>query len=171
MDAMKVLGETNLKISEAKNILTKLQSTEAEYIQKREAKALEQIQKNLKDSKDIIDKTNSNYLKVKELNESVCSIVDYLDGVLSALNKTIETFDTVSSKFYDDVKSQKLEIENIEKALKLDVFQIQSEKKNIDRREKVLTDMKKHIESREESLKKSYKINQNLWEKITQLKN
>lgn len=168
MEAMKALGETNLKISEAKNILAKLQETESEYIKQREATVLKQIQKNLKESEDIINKTNANYSQIQDLYKTVCGVVDYINNTLTVLDTTVASFDKASSKFESDIKEQQIEIESIKKTLKLDTVQIQNDKKSLIAKEKRLEEVKKHLESRQNALEKAYKIDKNLWEKIQQ---
>jgi DNA repair ATPase RecN len=168
MEAIKALSDTNMKISEAKNALSKLQETEKEYIKEREARVLKQIQQNLKDSEDIIAKTNSNYVKVQDLYKIVCGFVDYINETLTVLEETVSSFDKVSSKFESEVKEQEIEIESIKKTLKLDTVQIQNDKKSLIAKEKRLDDIKKHLESRQSALEKAYKVDKNLWEKIQQ---
>lgn len=167
MEALKVLADTNLKISEAKNLLFKLQENETVYLQERELKAVEKIQKALNESKKLIEETKYNHEEVSKLLESVTSFTDILENISLSLEKSFSHFDEMSLAWTKKIDSQMKELSDVKKEIKEQERIIERDKKELQNKETRLKTLQQHIESRQTTLEHSYKIEKNLFDKLT----
>lgn len=166
MESAKALAQANVKISEAKNILFKLQEEETEYLEQREVKALGKIQKALDDSKDLVKQIKENNKEVHEF----CSIIsEYAMSLSEAHDKfqnMIELFHTKNELWDKNIKKQQSDLAGIRKIVEKDKEDIENQKQDIKKREKRLSEQLELIESRQKTLAASYKAEKDLWNKI-----
>lgn len=166
MDGMKALAETNMKISEAKSILFKLQEDETSYLEIREKKSLDRIQKNLEDSKKLIEETKGNYNESHQIHAVASSLSDLIMRVFGKLRSSIEDFDQRQEDWEREIGRQSDEIADQRKEIKLESNRIENEKKNLKNKEIKLKEMESHLDSRQRTLETSYRIEKKLWDKI-----
>lgn len=166
MNALKALADTNLKVSEARNVLFKLQEDEMEYLEIREKKALIKIQKALSDSQELIDETHKNYEKVTDFCQIISNYFDFLDKTHEKVQKMIDSFNE-RNEIWDKSFTKQQEDIAYQKRL------ISQDSKMLDTKEKQLNEMKvrlkkqqEHLESRQATLEASYKVEKSLWDKI-----
>ncbi len=78
MGALKALSDVNIKISEARNILFKLEENETEYLILREKKAMDRIEKTVQEAADMLQKANENYTEIEEIAKLIHSFTENL---------------------------------------------------------------------------------------------
>lgn len=125
MDAVKELASISMQISEAKNLLFKLQEGETEYLVTRETKALEKIHKVLEDSKELLKQTYENYQEIHQFYGTITEYKEFLfkghaefENLLKDFNERNELWDKEMQKredgFTELKKSFKIQHEEIE---------------------------------------------------------
>lgn len=166
MQSVKALADTNIKISEARSVLFKLQETETEYLVEREKKILSRIQDNLEQSRSLIDETSKNHQGIKDLYSQCTSFVEFLDEVYDSFQEIVKNFDERSDMWEAKIGIQQDEILEQRKEIKIEQVRIKNDQKSLKDKEKLLQNMKSHIESRQAALESSYKIEKEIWNKI-----
>lgn len=132
MDALKALSDTNLKVSEARNTLTKLQETETEYLVSREKKAVEKVQKVLELSHNLVEETNKNYEYLESLARTIHDGGKFLSEAQEKFHALIEAKDEHYKLWERDIKNQEETIASLMKGLKIKETEIESGKKQIE---------------------------------------
>lgn len=131
MNALKVLADTNLKISEAKNALFKMREDETTYLVAREKKALDRIQRVLDESEALIKQTKTNYSELNDLFKSASQLSDFIIEAQGNFKKMLADFDERSVVWEAKVAEKEEEIAEARKKLQIDTVTIANEKKNI----------------------------------------
>jgi len=158
MDTIKELASTNMKISEAKNILFKLQEDETVYLEEREKKAIDKIQTILDESKDLLDQTHSNYEEVHQLCQMVSSFTEFLSEAHGKFSDMLETFQLRSDEWDAKVKKQEEEFAEIRKGIKVQQSHIENDKKTIAKNFKKIEEEKALISSRQQQIKVALQV-------------
>lgn len=138
MDSVKELAATNIKISEAKNMLFKLQSDEASYIEEREKKTLTKIQALLDESADILRQTHENYEQVHEFCREITSFCDFLSEAHGKFGGILENFQKHSDEWDKEFDRQNAELAEIRKNIIVERGILAGEKKGIEEARKGL---------------------------------
>lgn len=156
MESLKALASTNLKISEAEATLLKLQSAEKDYLEEREKKTFDMIQKIFENSKELIEKTKFNYDEVVKFYNVTVAFSSTLNEMWGKYETFIAQFNERNMFWEETYKNQ------MEELAKLTA---DSEKRNkdMDEREILLNERKKvldnqalHLESKQQALKVTY---------------
>lgn len=158
MDSLKALSEINIKISEAKNKLFKIQEEETEYLEVREKKAMGRIQQIIESSEEMLKKVSRNYSQVKEMGQVVSSIHENSDKLSDDFSKLLEEFEERNVEWERKIGQQQDEINSNLKALSIESTKIENEKKNLLRREKQIEEDNKLIESRRQQIKVALEV-------------
>jgi len=166
MDSIKALADMSVKISDAKATLANLENTETEYLTKREKKAQVQIEKILKDSENLLNKTHKNYEEINTFCNVVSSYVDVLDKVYEKFQKMLTDFNKRNEMWDKKIETQTLKFSALEKQLKQDSETIKIREARIDETNENIKKEKELIESRQSALAISYKQEKDLWEKL-----
>lgn len=132
MDALKALAEVNLKVSEARNHLTKLQEEETEYLVSREKKAVERIQNVLILSHSLVEETNKNYEIIEQFGKDVGEGADLLSKAVDAFQSLTESKDEHYKLWEKDIKGQEDTIVALRNGLKVDLSTIESARKQVE---------------------------------------
>lgn len=171
MDAIKALSDVNIKVSEAKNLLFKLQEEETEYLVQREEKALSKINKVLVESKDLLDKTHQNYESIHEFCRSVSGYAEFLTETYNKFQKLLEIFKERNEIWDKNAKHQDVEFANLRKLIENDTKAVEEREKRVAEETKSLQVQREQIESRQQALLVSYKVEKDLWDQIQSKKN
>lgn len=147
MDSMKALADVNIKISEAQNLLFKLQETETEYLVEREGKAVERIQKVLEDSKEILSEIDKNYEKVQQFASTITSFSETLNKSFDSFVKLLSDFRERSDLWDKEVKATEEKIDLEKRDIHTQRIQIENDTKANQQKEKMLKDEWVKIES------------------------
>lgn len=153
MNLVKVLADTNMKISEAKAALFKLQENETEYLELREKKAVARIQKMLEDSRELLTETEQNYNEVHRFHETVSKFAEYLVSSHVKFSELLEDFKKRSEVWDAYVDKQNSDLSEIRKNIKSDQVRIINDREGIDRAMKKIESEKSVIESRQAQIK------------------
>lgn len=149
MDSVKELAATNLKISEAKNIIFKLQEDETVYLEEREKKALVRIDKVLEDSRELLDLTKGNYNEVHEFCKTISSFANFLSEAHTKFGGVLESYKERNDEWNIEIDRQNAELEEIRKNITIERSLLANEKKNIEKaREGIEKEMKKMVDER-----------------------
>lgn len=166
MNSVKALADTNLKISEAKNLLFKLQEDETEYLINREKKALDKISKVFVESKDLLDKTHQNYEEIHQFCKTVSEYADFLAENHSKFQDMLATFHKRNELWEENVKKINQELADQRHAIKQDTEAITEREKRISEAKENIKKEKELIESRQQALLASYRQEKDLWDKL-----
>lgn len=170
MDAARTLAKCNMQISEAQNILFKLQETETEYLEGREKKALAKIQQALDDSSELLQQIKQNNAEVHEFCNTVTSYAEFLSEAHAKFQAMLDAFNQRNELWDKNVKLQQKEFADIKRTIKRDQEDVDAQRKDIISKEKRLSEEKMLIESRQKALQDSYKVEKVLWEKLNSKK-
>lgn len=166
MKSMEALAQTNIKISEAKNLLTKLQEEETEYLIEREKKALSKIEKAYEESRDLIKQTDDNYEKIKELHNTVAQVCNFITESYEKLGGLRETFNKRSDLWEREYQRQCTELGIIKKDIETQQKRIKKDEEGIEEKRKGIEEQKALIESRQQQLSQAYEKEKELWNKL-----
>lgn len=138
MDALRALADTNLKVSEARNTLSKLQQEETEYLISREKKAVGRIIKILADSHSLVEETNKNYELISDFCQSVTESSKFLSQALEAFQALSKEKEAFYETWERDIKNQEDTIVSLRNGLKVEgsavkgmIGQLETERKKI----------------------------------------
>jgi thioester reductase-like protein len=165
-DTLKLLADTNIKISDAKDTLNKLQDSESEYIISREEKVTEAINKLLEESSELLSQVHTNYQKVNDFCTVVSSYYDFLKEIHTKFEKMLDTSKKRDELWEENIRNQNQSIANQRKIIEEDRKRLDSDEENIKNKKKQLEKDIIYLESRQETLSVSYKEEQKLWNKI-----
>lgn len=163
INSLKILADTNLKISEAKNTLLKLQEEEKEYLQKREEEVHLMIAKVLDDSKDLLEETKYNYKEVKNFHNVTLSFSDFLKEMYEKYRIFVEGFNERSDLWNEIYNKQIEEIGELRKDIDKDNEEIKRKNKTLEEDKEKLKKDRRHVESQQQTLETSYKELKKLW--------
>lgn len=131
MEALQALADTNIKISEAKGALFKLQETETEYLVVREKKAMDRIEKTIADSREFVDEANKNYEEVKNFALDASSFAESLIKAQGTFHKMLEEFEERNVIWEQEIGKQQDEIAEEKKNLKAQKTVIENDRKSL----------------------------------------
>lgn len=163
MKSLEVLADTNLKISEAKNSLFKLQQTEQEYLKEREEKTKEIVQKALNESIELLKQTKYNYEEIKQFQNTTRTFADFLEEMFQKYTEFVENFNKRAELWEEIAKSQNEEIANLRKEIENEKEINKEKEKSLKEKEKILEREKIHIQSQQATLSSSYNELKKLW--------
>lgn len=138
MDSLKALAETNIKVSEARETLSKLQEEETDYLVKRERKALGRIQKVHDESAELVKQTTENYQEVHEICNSVSQLAGFLVEAYASFTCLRETFDEKAEAWELNAKDQEHALINLKTLAQADRVKIENEKKSVERAKELI---------------------------------
>lgn len=166
MDIMKELASTNIKISDAKNLVLKLQEEETEYLVNREKKALAKVDNVLAESKDLLNRTHENYEEIHQFCQTVSQYADFLKETQDKFQDMLLLFERKNELWEENIKKINQEIADQRHIIKQDTENIEKREKIIIESTERLNKEKGHIESRQQALLLAHKTQKDLWEKI-----
>lgn len=144
MESLKALAETNLKLSEAKNLLFKLQEEETAYLQAREKKALDRIKKTVEESRELVRVAEENHSEIKNLYIETSNFAENLVKLQEDFKLMLESFEERNISWEKDIGKQQDDIAQIKKEMKIEKLQIENDIKSLERsRQKLEEDQKK----------------------------
>lgn len=153
MDAMKDLAQTNIKVSEARNLLFKLQEDETSYLEMREKKVMNRINFTIEESRKVIEETKSNWTEIKSLYTVASDMVSTLNKLSLSLTESVTDFIEMNEQWERDIGKQQDDLEEIRRELKIENSVIENDKKDIKRHRKLIEEEKTLIESRQAQIK------------------
>lgn len=167
MTALKALTDTNMKISEAKGVLYKLQETETEYLIEREKKALSRIHQTIEDSRHLLDESKRNYEEIQELYRTAGTFLETVNKTYDSFQEIVKDFSERNQAWETNIGRQQDEIADQRKEIKADQVRIKNDQKSLESKGKLLENTRIHLESRQGTLEASYKIEKELWTKLS----
>lgn len=167
MNSLKILSETNLKISEAKNALIKLKSEEEAYLSLREKKALDEIDNALKKSEELLQKTQHNYQEVRDLYTTASELSQFVVECYGKFHDLVTEFNKRNELWEKRFKFQNEEIGRLRKQVETDRKAVEGDKKSLDDTRKKMETERTAIESQRSALSTSYAEEKKLWDKIS----
>lgn len=147
MESLKALTDINLKISEAKNSLFKLQEAETEYLQDREVRAMDRINQVVADSGELVKEADKNHGQIKELLTEVSAFAHNLIDIQENFNGILEEFDQRNIEWERKIGKQQDDIAEIRKLQKVEEVQIENDKKSLEQARKRLNDDQRKLDS------------------------
>lgn len=165
-NSVKMLADTSLKISEAKNTLFKLQEEETQYLIEREKKTINTINKTLENSAGLVKTIKDNHEEVRQYSRTITAFADYLKEMYDKFKVLQESFVERNKLWEQNMKrqeeiiaKQRKEVEAEQKLIKLDEEKLKEMREDLEKT-KIL------IESRQTILAASYEEEKKLWNKI-----
>ncbi len=148
MESLKALADINLKISEAKNTLFKLQEEETEYLVLREQKAMDRIQKVVDESTELVKEADQNHAQIKELFIEVSQFAEKLLRTQESFQGLITEFEERNVEWEKRVGEQQDDITQIRNQFKAEKIEIENTKSSIAIAKKALAEEDRKIKDR-----------------------
>lgn len=158
MESLKALADTNLKISEAKTLLRDLQESETEYLNEREKKALERIQKVLDESTKLVAKTRNNHEEIHKFCTEVSSYAGFLKEIHVKFQAMLADFKERDVQWNLQCTRQHEELALIRKGIEHDQKDIETGRDEIKQGNEKAEQEKALIESRQEQIKSALEV-------------
>lgn len=155
MDSMRILAETNMKVSETKNSLITLQQAETDYLVKREVKALDRIKMLFANSADILEQTKNNYKEVREILTWASDLVTYIKEATINFQKLISEFEERDTLWHEEVGRQEEKFETLKRQIKIDQVRIDNDKKSLKREQELVDIDRIKVNDMREELKRA----------------
>lgn len=147
MDSIKALSDVHIRISDAKNILFKLQEDETEYLVKREEKALTRIKKVIEDSQDLLDKAHQNYDEIHLFLQTITSYADFLQESHTKFQGLLTDFEERNTLWEEQVKRTEEGFAKQRQFIKQDAEEIEARRDAVEKATKQITNEKRKLES------------------------
>lgn len=146
MEALNALAQTNLDISAAKEILSKMQEEETEYLISREKKAIDRLKKVMQDSKDLVDETNKNYEFITNFVRTVHDSTTFLAEALAVFTSVTQLFHNKQEAWEIDCKEQEETINNIRNGIKISQEKLENDQKALAMRMQEMENIRRKLE-------------------------
>lgn len=169
-NTLKQLADTNVKVSEAKDVLERLKSMEVEYLESREKKVRDKVQKVLNESKDLLEETRKNYQSINTLCDTVVSYVDFIKEIQGKLENLQKERDKVNTLCEENITLQKKELSELRKTVDQDTRLLKEREEVLSQVSDRLQKEKALIESRQQALQTSYNAEKELWNQLQKKK-
>ncbi len=144
MESIRAIADANMKVSEAKNLLFKLQEDETEYLVLREKKAMDRIQKVVDESQEILKQADQNHGQIKELLIGASQLVQDLLKFQQGLQGLFTEFDERNVEWEQKIGKQQDDLAEIQKQQSIQKVQIENDNKSLEKgRLKLSQDQKK----------------------------
>lgn len=151
--SLKEIADTNMKVSAAKNVLFELQRDETVYLEGREKRALERIQRVLDESEAILAKATENHEEVHKLCQSVSSFADFLAGAHDSFKGLLDDFLARSDAWDAKIAAQEKEFARIRKGQEAISTMLDNRERSLEVREAKIAEEKALIESRQAQIR------------------
>lgn len=145
MEALQALAETNLKVSEVRALLIKLEETEKEYLQGREQRAMERIKEVHAESAELLKETQQNYEGTRDILSSVSEFAEFLKGAYADFRGILDDFDRRNTLWEKNCTTWEAEAKATRDAIKVQQAKIENDKKANKQREQELEATRKQI--------------------------
>lgn len=155
MEALKALSNLNLQLSEARELLFKLEEEETTYLIAREKKAMERIQKVVDDSRSMLNEADQNYEQIKTLAVEIAQFIEGLSQIKGDFQKLIAEFEQRNEEWERQIGKQQDDIFETRKALKIQATALANERKNIEQARNKLADEQRKLEVDRGALKRA----------------
>lgn len=133
MEALQMLSDTNLKISEAKSTLVRLRSEEKDFLDSREKKVIERVEQALAESEKIVNETIKSYEFVKEYAAEVRNIAQAVISAVDLIVARDEHFDRRVTEWEKKCNSQEAALAQQKQVIESGHVLLNSEKESIKR--------------------------------------
>ncbi len=147
MQALQALSATNLKVSEARALLSELEETETVYLEAREKKAMARITALLEKSRDVIRETKENYDEVQRFHQTVSSFADFLKEGHARFQSVLTLYSESEAAWNASMEEQETELAQAKQDLSVDRIKLANEGKSIESSKKELESANRRLES------------------------
>lgn len=158
MNALKALSETNMKVSEAKATLIKIEETKQQYFKIREKETNERIDKILIESASLLQEARLNYYETTQFHHTTASYADAVKTAHETLLQNVKEFEERNTIWEQSMKKQEANLNEIKKVITIEKVRILNDKKNIEQNQKIIENDKRLIESRQEQIKSALEV-------------
>jgi len=144
MESLQALSDLNIKISEARNELIKLQENETEYLVLREKKAMDRIEKTIQDSQELLQIANKNYGEIQEIARLIHEFTASLIKLSQDYRQLITTFEERNVIWERNIGKQQDELNIMKQNLTALQTFLENDRKGLElERAKLVDDQKK----------------------------
>lgn len=157
MDALKALADTNLKVSEVKGHLIKLQEIETEYLVEREKKAVLRIQGIITESRELFQEVSTNYQEVNNLCKTASEFASFLGEAFRDFNSLVKDFDVRQDLWDAEVKKREEEFAEIKKLINIDRVFLKNDQDSVKKDRELLDIAKRKLADDQEEVKRAIK--------------
>ena len=138
MEALSALASVSMQISEARNVLFELQSTETEYLVSREKKAVKQIEKIVSESSGLFNEAQKNYALVNDFAKEVTECATKLNELYADFTNLVAKKEQKLALIEDSIKNQMEVLENTKKAMRVEMEGVAGQKNVIEKMKKAI---------------------------------
>lgn len=155
MDALQALADTNMKVSQAKAALAKLEEDETEYLLSREQRVVERLNRTLIQSETLVTETLNNYALVKSFADAVSHTADAVVAATQEIVRRDETFKDTINAFEAHCNTQEAKLAEQKKVIQSAHILLNSEKEGIERQKKLLSEKSRKIADERATLERA----------------
>jgi len=150
MEALQSLAEIGMKISEARDNLSKIDQEKDLYFQSREAEIIEKIADLLAQSQSILVDAGTNFDQINSFAQSVSAFSDAVISFHDRLIKIQELFAEKADTFNKVIEIESGKIKQLKTEIALDRIRLQSDDQQLISREKKLVERETKVKDLEE---------------------
>ncbi len=138
MDALRVLSDVNMKISQAREELSTVDSKKDQYFEEREKEAIERISSLLKESQYILKEAGVNFDEIHLFAQSINSFAGTVTSFYERLLEIEDLFKERAKEFNQIIGVEEEKAKEIKNQIKIDRIQIEGDRRVLVEREKEL---------------------------------
>lgn len=133
MNALKALSETNMKVSEAKATLIKIEETKQRYFKLRDDEAKARVANIVAESAEALEQARQNYYETTQLYHTVSSFAIALLETSESVHGMVADFEREKLAWDISLKEQESSLATLRQEIDSDALKIQGEKEGIKR--------------------------------------
>lgn len=154
-EVTKILADAYLEAGNAKIALANIKALEKDYISDREKKAIQKIQENLDNSRDLIQNISDNHKKVKDFSSTLTEFATLLDQIYAELNVTLQDFHKKDELWNKDIQEQQEEIEKQKQEIKIERIRINNDNESIKKAREVIKNEQIKLRDRQAMIRRT----------------
>lgn len=152
MEALQTLADTNVKIGEARGVLSTLKAEESQFLTEREEKALKKVEDILKESEDVLQEAFSNYEELKSFASDAAAFCKFLMEAFEDFTKLRKLHEEYTKAWEIRTHEVRKELDKVKNQNKAEKAQINADREAIDKAWKKITEAKLKIKSDRQSI-------------------
>lgn len=138
MNAVRELASVGVKISDAKNALSKLKEEEKTYLDEREKATVAKIQAVLDDSADLLKSAHGNYEQIHGLCQTISAFCDFLIEAQGEFHGLLEAFVEHREGWDKEFERQNAELAEARRGIAVERSFLENAKKDVEKAQEKL---------------------------------
>jgi chromosome segregation ATPase len=152
----KELADMHANLSDARVEFLKLKESTEEYMVVREHEAEERVAKVLKESREALEETSKNHDELTRFSSELKAYAIEIKGLSTDITTLFKDFGEKMNEADEDIKKNSQIVSDILKKIKIERVQVQEDCKQLERERKEISEGKRLLKDRQESLEKAW---------------